>query len=127
MYNTTSFATPPSADYDILQGAVALLVGFLIFFSIGWRFELVHHILRGQKVISHFSFDSLLLLTMVITAAASGIFSLLSVSEVFEFTSTRAVATVFFIVSLISISVFVFSILNRPPPPKTTGDTETSL
>ena len=126
MYYATSIAPSPAADYDILQGAVALLVGFLIF-SIGWRFELVHHILKGQKVTSHFSFNSLLLLIMVITVALSGIFSLLAVSEIFEFSSTRVVATFLFIISLISLSIFIFSILYRPPPPKSTGDPQQSL
>lgn len=125
--NITNVTSPPSVEYDILQGSVALLVGFLIFFSLGWRFELTHHIMKRKKIISHLSFDSLLLLIMVFSATISAIFSLVAYLGIYEISTPRFIAVSFFAISLISLSIFVFSILYNPPKRPEGGNPTTWL
>ena len=70
--NILNVSPQPSMSYDILQGAVALLVGFLIFLTFGSRFRLIKFIDRTKEGKNKYLYDldAWLLLGVVVTAAS---------------------------------------------------------
>lgn len=113
--NTTNIASQPSTGYDILQGAVALLVGFLIFFGFGFHFRLIKFIDKTKERKPKYRYDpeAWLLLIMVVAAVISAICSLLGNAEVMKASDARLFSTSFFIVSLLSMSCFAFMLLYK--------------
>jgi hypothetical protein len=55
--NITNIASQPSTGYDILQGAVALLVGVLIFFGFGFHFRLIKFIDKTKEGKPKYRYD----------------------------------------------------------------------
>lgn len=113
--NTLNVSPQPSMGYDILQGAVALMVGFLIFLTFGSRLRLIKLIDRTKEGKNKYLYDldAWLLLGMVVAAAISAIFSLLGNAGLVQTHDARLYATFFFIASLIALSGFAFSLLYK--------------
>ena len=108
------------ADYDILSAAVTLLVGFLIFLTLGWRYPAIYYKWKAidskGRLTRAYGVIGWLLFLMVLTATISAGFSLLVSTEILsDFSAGRDVAIIFLIISLAFLSTFTWRILQESP------------
>jgi hypothetical protein len=113
---TFNIESPPT---DILQASVTLLVGLLIFFTLGRRFRLMDHIWKGGTqgdIEKRLSGNGWILFLMVLFAALAATLSLVES----WFLPLGWIAVIFLISSLVLLVILIFGMLYRPPPQSNT-------